>query len=905
MTTPIRILMVEDCEDACVLIAAETERHGYLPRWRRVETDEQMRQALGEQDWDVIIADYVVPGFDALASVKVAQELVPDLPFLVVSGNLGEEVAVAVMKAGAHDYINKRNLTRLVPAMERSLRETLTRRARRKAEAALVEKEALGRAVLDSLTAQIAVLDRQGAIVATNAAWDAAARSGATEGSLSSGDVKANIAGWSKMLGADEKVLASIRAVLDGQLPNCTMEHACPSTSDPRWYLLNATPLAHAGGGAVVSHIDLTPVKQAEEALRQSEARFRGVVESLGEGLLLTDLNDFVWYANSRMAALTGYRPSEMVRRPASTFIRSPGRSVGQPLALDGRLAPPPDRAEVEIIGKDGCALWAEVNAAPLRDSQGQVIGTVRAITDMSERRQSREALRKSQASLLLAQRIGHVGSWEVDLASRLMEWSAETYRIFELVPFGTRPSLDDFLGQLSDEDRRRVKDGFDKAARDGGLFRTDCRLVRPDGTHRFVHLQVQAIVDQEDRTVQLVGTVQDITERKLLEEQVRHSQKMDAVGQLAGGIAHDFNNILTVIQGYTELIGCQSELDDQTGAYARQIAVSAERASKLTRQLLAFSRKQVMQLKSVDLNAQLNILAPMLQRLLGEQCQLNLHLQADLPTVVADSGMLEQVLVNLVVNARDAMPKGGRLIIETSLHQIDQDYCRIHPEASPGQFLCLGVIDTGCGMAPETVEHIFEPFFTTKEVGRGTGLGLPTVYGIVQQHHGWIQVASEFGRGSAFKIFLPLAGQTVARFAPSAQTTLVPGGAETILLAEDEPLLRQMARSILERYGYQVLEAGTGPEALAAWKSCTKHVDLLLTDMVMPGGMTGRELALCLREQEPSLKVLYTSGYSLDFVESDLLLTEGVNFVPKPYSGTSLGQAVRACLDRPGTAPV
>ena len=360
-----------------------------------------------------------------------------------------------------------------------------------------------------------------------------------------------------------------------------------------------------------------------------------------------------------------------------------------------------------------------------------------------------------------------------------------------------------------------------------------------------------------------------------MLEEQVRNSQKMDAVGQLAGGIAHDFNNILTVIQGYTELIGCQGQLDDQTRAYSKQIAISAERASKLTRQLLTFSRKQVMQLKPVDVNAQLNTLAPMLQRLLGEQCQLNLHVQADLPAVVADAGMLEQVLVNLVVNARDAMPKGGRLIIETSLHQIDQDYCRIHPEAQPGRFLCLGVIDTGCGMAPETVEHIFEPFFTTKEVGRGTGLGLPTVYGIVQQHQGWIQVASEFGRGSAFKIFIPVANQAVANFPSNSQSSLVPGGAETILLAEDEPLLRQMARNVLERYGYRILEAGSGPEALSAWKNSNSHVDLLLTDMVMPGGMTGRELALRLRDQDPSLKVLYTSGYSLDFVESDLLLTK------------------------------
>ena len=820
----------------------------------------------------------MVPEFDALTSLKVAQELVPDLPFIVVSGNLGEDLAVAVIKAGAHDYVTKGNLTRLVPAIERELREAETRRARREAEAALKQKEALSRAVLDSLSAEIAVLNKDGVILTTNAAWDACAQDDRTTPPLhlAVGNNYLDVFRQPRNHPSRDKALGGIQRVLEGSVPSFAVQYPRPVDSGERWFLLHATPLLNYGG-AVVSHIDLTVMKRAKAALRQSEARFRGVVESLGEGLLLTDLNGEVWYANSRMAELSGYNPAEMTRQPASAFVRPAVTRPEVAASEIGSAAPRVGRSELQLIRKDGKVLWAEVNVAPLRDSKGEVIGTIHAITDISERRQAREALRKSQSGLLLAQRIGHVGSWELDLADRTMEWSAETHRIFDLPPARQRPSFQQFLQVLGEEDRTRVTQGLEKALQSSSSYRSDCRIDRPG---------------------QMVGTVQDITERKLLEERLRHSQKMDAVGQLAGGIAHDFNNILTVIQGYTELIAYQPEIDEQTRNYANQISISAERASRLTRQLLAFSRKQLMQLKSLDLNGLLHNLAPMLQRLLGEQIQLHLNLQPDSPAVLADSGMVEQVLVNLVVNARDAMPKGGRLIIETSLHQIDPDYCRIHPEALSGQFVCLGVIDTGCGMDAETIDHIFEPFFTTKDVGRGTGLGLPTVYGIIKQHQGWIQVASHPGRGSAFKVFLPLASPDDPQAERPVRRTTAADLPETILLVEDEPPLRQLAKSILERYGHHVLEAGSGPEALSVWKEFSDRIDMLLTDMVMPGGMTGRELALRLQAQNPSLKVLYTSGYSLDFVESDLLLREGVNFVPKPYSGTSLSQAVRSCLD-------
>jgi PAS domain S-box-containing protein len=883
--------MVEDSEDSCLLLAEFLHKHDYQPTWRRVEDAKGMRQAMTDQPWDIVIADYVVPGFDAFASLELAQELGSDLPFIVVSGNLGEETAVQLMKAGAQDYVNKANLARLIPAIQRELREATGRRARREAEQALQQKEVLSRAVLDSLPAEIAVLDQAGKILATNAAWEGLGRG--QPQSVRPGTYL-DMFRRAPSGGSETKILSGIQEVLQGSRPAFTFEYTRQGQSGMRWFLLHAAPLVQEGG-AVVSQIDITESKRAEEALHHSEARFRDVVDSLGEGVLLSDPDDMIWYANSRAGQLTGLDPSSMIEQPAAAVLRSATTTAGLPGAGGPANI---ESSELELVCKDGRTLWTEVHAAPLRDSHGEVIGTVRAITDISERRKAREALHKSQTSLLLAQRIGHVGSWELDLADRTMEWSAEAYRILDTPAGGPQPDLRQLLELFHPDDRSRVEQAFDTAIRERSSFRSDCRVLRSDSSERSIHLQAQVIFDAADRPVQMIGTVQDITERKRLEEHLRQSQKMDAVGQLAGGVAHDFNNILTVIQGYTELISSHKGLDSQTRTYVNHIATSAERAAKLTRQLLVFSRKQLIQLKTLNVNELLSNSSAMLQRLLGEQSQLTLNVQPNLPLVIADAGMMEQVLVNLVVNARDAMPKGGRLMIETSLHQIDPDYCRLHADAAPGQFVCLGVIDTGCGMDTHTLGHIFEPFFTTKEVGRGTGLGLSTVYGIVKKHQGWIQVASEVGRGSAFKVFLPASANASAATLTPVRGTPAPAGTETILLVEDESPLRKLARGMLERCGYTVIEAGSGPEAVTLWNQTAK-VDLLLTDMVMPGGMTGRELAVQLESRSPSLKVLYTSGYSLDFVDSDLLLREGINFVPKPYSGLSLAEAVRACLDR------
>ena len=393
---------------------------------------------------------------------------------------------------------------------------------------------------------------------------------------------------------------------------------------------------------------------------------------------------------------------------------------------------------------------------------------------------------------------------------------------------------------------------------------------------------------------------VEDITDRLSLEAQLRQSQKMESVGQLAAGVAHDFNNMLTIIQGHAGMLLAKSAQKPDLLDSAQAIYFAAERAANLTRQLLMFSRKNVIQSKPVDLREVVSHTTKLLQRLLGETITLEFKPPAEIPLVLADVGMVEQVLMNLAVNARDAMPKGGRLQISTTLVQIERGYVRTHPEARPGAFVCLRVTDTGCGMDPKTMARIFEPFFTTKEVGKGTGLGLATVYGIVKQHEGWIEVVSEVNKGTTFSVFFPASTRTVEaktlETAPDAQT---PGGKETILIVEDEPVLRDMAHLILQECGYKILEAKSGREALSVWDHHREAIDLVLTDMVMPEGVSGMDLAQRLLAAKPELKVVFASGYSMDELDPSFVKKGRATFLQKPYTHVTLAKAVRECLDR------
>ena len=387
-----------------------------------------------------------------------------------------------------------------------------------------------------------------------------------------------------------------------------------------------------------------------------------------------------------------------------------------------------------------------------------------------------------------------------------------------------------------------------------------------------------------------------NVAERRRMEEQLRQSQKMEAVGRLAGGIAHDFNNLLTAMGGYADLSLAKLEPGHPVYSNLEEIHRAARRAAGLTRQLLSFSRQQAMQLQRLDLNDAVAEQGVLLERLIREDVTLDFSLTDEPIVVDADFSMITQVLVNLCVNARDAMPSGGQLTIETSLVELDEQAASRHPQARPGTFACLCVADTGFGIAPEHLPRIFDPFFTTKDVGQGTGLGLSTTYGVVQQHGGWIEVETVVGEGTTFRVFLPRASGPAPRHVES-EPTRSPGGRETLLLVEDEVHLRTLMHEALSGYGYTVIDAGSGPDALAAWEACGSGIDLLVSDIVMPDGMSGLDLAARLRQVNPTLKVILMSGYHEESGGDDL---RGVVFLTKPFSVHDLATHVRRFLDLP-----
>ena len=527
-------------------------------------------------------------------------------------------------------------------------------------------------------------------------------------------------------------------------------------------------------------------------------------------------------------------------------------------------------------------------------------------IRDISERKRSQEALRRTEASLVQAQAIARVGSWEVASPGTAAEkylWSAEVYRIFGVENKAFQPSRDDFLSAVYPDDRERVEEAMARVRSTGRLYDIEHRIVRPDGTIRYVREHADCIADAGGKVLRMIGTVQDITDYKLLEEQFLQAQKLESLGRLAGGVAHDFNNLLTVINGYSDLVFQALGQADPLRESIAEIRKAGESASSLTRQLLVFSRKQRVQAQQVDLNSVVSDAQKMLQRLVGEDVQLNIRCDPTLGTTVADAGQMQQVIMNLVVNARDAMPNGGSIFLETANVDLDERYEEGHPDMKPGSYVMLAVSDTGIGMTEEVKRRIFEPFFTTKPRGMGTGLGLATVYGIVKQSGGWIWVYSEPGKGTTFKTYLPRVG-LVESVESGKQTATSFAGSATILLVEDQAEVRKLAATVLRTHGYAVFEAANAEEALALCGQVPGPIHLLLTDVVMPG-LSGPELLENVKRLYPDIKVLFMSGYTEHMSLQNGIFAEDVGYIDKPFTAGSLATKVREALGKRAAARI
>jgi PAS domain S-box-containing protein len=568
------------------------------------------------------------------------------------------------------------------------------------------------------------------------------------------------------------------------------------------------------------------------------------------------------------------------------------------------------DRVAIEYRFRrfDGEYRWMLDSGAPVWGSDGAFAGYIGFCIDITGKKAIEEALRESRSFLEKAQEVAHIGSWVSEMGDTgSLSWSKETHRIFGLSESEFDGRVETFFERVHPEDREPIRQAVQSAVANGGPYSIEHRILRPDGGVRWVHELADIQTDEHRKPLRMIGTVQDITERRALEDQLRHAQKMEAMGRLAGGIAHDFNNLLTAMMGYCDLLRKERLEGEPARGYLEELSKAAERATTLTRQLLTFSRRQVIAPEAVDLGTVVAEMAEILQRLLGEDVILETAVDREAAVVRADRGQMVQVLMNLAVNARDAMPGGGRLRIEIHRRTLGAAEVGEHAGLRPGSYVVLSVADTGIGIDADTRNHLFEPFFTTKGPGKGTGLGLATVYGIVRQSGGAIGVQSEPGMGAAFRILLPLFEGASEK--PSARPSAAQPrsrGAETILLVEDEDAVRRMVSENLTRSGYKVLEARNGEEALSIAGRHPDPIHLLLTDVVMPG-MRGGEVAARMIVARPEIQVLFMSGYPDDAAFSGNHALPGAELLEKPFTADMLERRIRDMLDRApesGSAP-
>ena len=757
MGRPLQVLLIEDNENDAELVLHELRRGGYEPTSERVWTAEAMAAALDRRAWDMVICDHHMPQFDSMAAMNLLRDRGHDVPFIIVSGVMEQEVAVQAMRAGAHDYLAKGDLSRLLPAIERELRETESRRERQETERALREAEEVFRALSASSMLGIFMMDAGGNLTYANP-------------------------NYRKFLG-------------------------------------------------------LT------------------LAESLGRGWL--------------QALPPEYRERSV--EAWDTFVRDGGR--GQ-YSCECHLQPRSDKV-----------LWVQVRAFAMRSEGGQSTGFVGTLEDITERKQAEEALRESEERFRSLVENAHDAIFSLSPDGMLTSLSPA----FETI---TGWSRDEWLGRnfaplVHREDLPRALAHMQRVLQCEAVSLLEARVQAKDG--RYVVAEFTCTPQRKgDKVVGVLGIARDITQRRGLEHQLRQAQKVEAVGRLAGGIAHDFNNMLTAILGYSDLILQRVPANDPVRANVDEIHKAAERAATLTGQLLAFSRKQTLETKVFDLRQVVGGVERMLQRLIGEDVKLITEL-GDVPAnVKADHGQIEQVVMNLVVNARDAMPHGGKITIQLVFTTLDEEYARQQEGVNPGEHVLLVIADTGTGMTEEVKAHLFEPFFTTKAQGKGTGLGLATCYGIIKQSGGHITVQSELGRGTTFLVYLPRLVAAPAEVPRREEFTDLPKGNERGLSREN---------LVLRELGYQVLTASNGEVAMRLMTTPGRKIDLLLTDVVMPQ-MGGHELADRLRSLEPGLRVLFTSGYTDSTIVHQGLLDPHIAFLQKPYVPATLACKVREVLD-------
>jgi two-component system, cell cycle sensor histidine kinase and response regulator CckA len=801
---------------------------------------------------------------------------------------------------GKHMWTEVRGLRRMEQGKNAYIMGTFQditerKRAQRELDHALVKY----RTLFDSFPLGITVSDRQGNIVESNREAERLLGISVNE------QLGRHIDGpeW-KIVNIDGNPMnpddfASVRALRE-QRPVENLEMGIVKSQDETvWISVSAAPLPLPDYGVVIAYSDVGSRRRAEAELlfHRNLLEETGRTARVGGWQFNALTGEGTWTAEvARIHDLDEFLPTN---RDIGVGYYTPDSQGRIRKAIDDAIRENvPYDLELELVSAKGVHKWVRTIGHPVMEN-GRVVRVQGSFQDITDHRQAQEALRAAEERYRSLIETSYDWVWEVDAHGRY------TY---------ASPRVQDIIGYSPEAVVGRTPFDFmskDEAQRVGAVFNKIINKKQPfsglentnrhrDGRMVVVETSGVPIFGPDGSLIGYRGMDRDVTERKHLEEQFRQVQKLEAVGQLAGGVAHDFNNILAAILMQIGLLRHDPDLSSYTREALKELEVEAQRAATLTRQLLMFSRRSVLDVKVLNLNDVVEHLLKMLRRLIGEQTELNFVASPAKMTVEADAGMLEQVIMNLTVNARDAMPRGGRITIATQCIDVSLADARETPERRPGKFVCMSVQDTGSGMDEVTMRRIFDPFFTTKEAGKGTGLGLATVHGIVGQHKGWIEVQSAPGKGTTFRVLLPALASETAE-APTVQESQVSmRGHETILLVEDEPTVRKGLRQFLSTQGYTLLEASSGKEAVAVWEKEKPRIDLLLTDMVLPGDITGADLSRQFQNEKPDLKVIISSGYSSEIIQQGMPIHTGVVYLPKPYHSRTLGTMIRSLFDKP-----
>jgi PAS domain S-box-containing protein len=788
--------------------------------------------------------------------------------------------------------------------------------------AELISSESRFRALIDISAAAVWTASADGKIIEDSPSWRAYTGQSVSEWL---GD------GWLDAIHPDDRPQAARnwrdavvrQAVFDSQF---RLFHAASDTY--RWVRVNAVPL-RAEDGRVVEWVgmnaDIDEVKRSAIAVEESESRFRNMADHAPVMMWVTDPSGNCTYLNRRWYEFTGQTEAEALGYGWLDATHPDDAAVAGTAFIEANAARAAFRVEYRLRRADGTYRWAIDAATPRFGANGEYLGYVGSVIDIDERREAEERLRRREEQLRLATDAADVGLWDVDLDKDVLFWPPRVKAMFGISP-NVPVTMADFYAGLHPDDLEHTTDAFASAAdpQRRAVYDVEYRTIgKEDGVVRWIAAKGRGLFDENGHCARVLGTAIDVTERKTIEkrlrelnetleqrvaeevgrraaaeEQLRQAQKMEAVGQLTGGIAHDFNNMLTGVIGSLDLIqrNMAAGKPDKVARYIDAANTSAQRAAALTARLLAFGRRQSLDLQPVDSNALVSGMEDLLHRTLGEQVALETHLAAGLWPACSDANQLESALLNLCINARDAMPNGGKLTIETANTHLDERYTQEQVDVEPGDYVVICVSDTGTGMAASTIEKVFEPFFTTKPVGEGTGLGLSMIYGFAKQSGGHIRIYSELGQGTTIKLYLPRFHGEVD-VADASQREVPLGAGETVMVVEDDASVRLIVLEVLEELGYEAIEAVDARTAIPILES-DRRIDLLVSDVGLPG-LNGRQLAEIARQARPDLAILFITGYAQHAAVRGGFLAEGMEMMTKPFAVDAIAGKIREMLGK------